>query len=53
MMRAMTRQLVELDHKLTTLRAQLHDDTWEPDEQDAVRVEIDLLLEQRQTLSHG
>lgn len=52
-MRAMTQTLVELDNKLTTLRAQLHDNTWEPDEKAAVRVEIDQLLEQRQTLVHG
>lgn len=36
-----------------TLRAQLHDHTWEPDEKDAVRVEIDQLLEQRQVLTDG
>lgn len=51
-MQAMT-PLTELDNKLTTLRAQLHDNTWEPNEKAAVRVEIDLLLEQRQALTDG
>lgn len=52
-MRATAQTLTDLDTKLTTLRAQLHDNTWEPDEKAAVRVEIDQLLEQRQVLTDG
>lgn len=52
-MRPMTQHLVDLDNQLTTLQAQLHDNTWEPAELDAVRVEIDQLLEQRQALTDG
>lgn len=51
--RATTQTLADLDTKLTTLRAQLHDNTWEPDEKAAVRVEIDQLLDQRQAITTG
>lgn len=51
--RATTQTLADLDTKLTTLRAQLHDNTWEPATNAAVRVEIDQLLEQRQAISNG
>lgn len=49
-MKAMT-ALTELDNKLTTLRADLHNRAWEPGELVAIRAEIDLLLEQRQALT--
>lgn len=52
-MRSMTRQLTDLDQQLTKLRTQLSDSTWEPEELEAVRVEIDQLLEQRHTLTSG
>lgn len=52
-MRRMTRDLVLLDAQIADLNTQLHDSTWDADELDTIRVEIDRLLEQRQALTHG